>query len=32
MSDGLLLAIAIAAGVVGALVLIAFFLGPWDEE
>jgi hypothetical protein len=32
MSDVLLTAIAIAAAVVGAAVLIAYFLGPWDEE
>jgi hypothetical protein len=32
MSDAFLTGIAIAACVVGAAVLLAYFLGPWDEE
>jgi hypothetical protein len=32
MSNGVLTAIALAAAVVGAAVLVAYFLGPWDRE
>jgi hypothetical protein len=32
VSDAVVLAIAVAAAVVGIVVLVAFFLGPFDEE